>query len=79
MLRADSCPSLSSSKKAAPITLSQKDSLKLSFTVVEKESKNGVQPHQTFLRFYDPATGEEGIQPVRVSSVGQGKFNLVRV
>ena len=65
-------------KQPAPITLSQTDALKLSFTVVEKESKNGVQPHQTFLRFYDPVTGEEGIQPVRVSSAGQAKFYLVR-
>ena len=49
---------------------------------VQEKSKNGdgkgVQPHQTFLRFYDPETGEEGIQPVRVGSGGKAKFELVR-
>lgn len=54
------------------------DTLKLSFTINEKsEDGKGVQPHQTFLRFYDEQTKEEGIQPVRVSAAGKAKFDLV--
>lgn len=58
--------------------LGPKDTLKLSFHVVDKDSGNGVQPHQTFLRFYDEKANEEGIQPVRVSLSGKAKFDLVR-
>ena len=69
---------LSSPPKSA-LTLGATDTLKLTFTITEngKEGK-GVQPHQTFLRFYDEETGEEGIEPVRVSSLGKAKFQLVR-
>lgn len=52
--------------------------LRLTFQVVEKDGDKGVQPHQTFLRFYDDLTGEEGIQPLKVSSTGKAKFELVR-
>lgn len=38
-----------------------------------------MQPHQTFLRFHDEATGEEGVQPVKVSANGKAKFDLVRL
>ena len=58
--------------------LGSSDVLKLTFTVAEKENDKGVQPHQTFLRFYDETTGEEGIQPIRVSPAGKAKFELVR-
>lgn len=64
-------------KKAAPWTLGGKDKLKLTFQVTTDEG-NGVQPHQAFLRFLDEATGEEGIQPIRVSAGGKAKFELVR-
>lgn len=64
-------------KVAIPVELEAKDKLKLSFQVVDKDSGNGVQPHQTFLRFYDAETGEEGIQPIRVTSSGKAKFELV--
>ncbi|KAF7984704.1 hypothetical protein HWV62_13006 [Athelia sp. TMB] len=60
--------------KAEPVTLGGTDVLKLSFQVTDGE--NGVQPHQTFLRFYDEASGEEGIQPVRVTASGKAKFEL---
>jgi hypothetical protein len=53
------------------------DSLKLTFQVVEENGGKGVQPLQTFLRFYDPKTGEEGIQPLRVTPAGKSKFELV--
>ncbi|EIN08419.1 hypothetical protein PUNSTDRAFT_69138, partial [Punctularia strigosozonata HHB-11173 SS5] len=56
------------------LTLGPSDTLKLTFQV--EEDGKGVQPHQTFLRFYDEQTGEEGIQPVRVSSAGKAKFEL---
>ncbi|GLB42362.1 putative oligosaccharyltransferase subunit Ribophorin II [Lyophyllum shimeji] len=61
---------------STPVTLAKDDVLKLTFQVVEKESGAGVKPHQTFLRFYDKQSGEEGIQPVRVTSGGKAKFEL---
>ncbi|KAH8101107.1 Oligosaccharyltransferase subunit Ribophorin II-domain-containing protein [Cristinia sonorae] len=66
---------LSTTKKPSPLVLGAKDVLKLTFQVVEEEGK-GVQPHQTFLRFYDEVSGEEGIQPVRVTTGGKAKFEL---
>ncbi|KAJ6627117.1 oligosaccharyl transferase delta subunit [Mycena sp. CBHHK59/15] len=59
-----------------PLTVGPTDSLKLTFQVVEAESGKGVQPLQTFLRFYDPTSGEEGIQPLRVTAAGKAKFEL---
>jgi len=58
------------------ITLNTTDTLKITFQVVDKDSGEGIQPHQTFLRFYDPTTDEEGIQPIRVSPGGKAKFEL---
>lgn len=59
--------------------LGPSDVLKLTFQVAEAEGGKGVQPHQTFLRFSDEATGEEGVQPVRVTPGGKAKFELVRI
>ncbi|CAK5279991.1 unnamed protein product [Mycena citricolor] len=60
-----------------PLSLGPKDRLKLTFQVTEEGSKDkGVQPLQTFLRFYDPKSGEEGIQPLRVTPSGKVKFEL---
>jgi hypothetical protein len=66
-------------KSLTPVTLEPKDTLKLTFQVVDKETGKGVQPHQTFLRFYDENTHEEGIQPIRVTPGGKAKFELVRI
>ncbi|KAF8190448.1 oligosaccharyl transferase delta subunit [Pholiota molesta] len=63
-------------KSLTPVTLEPKDTLKLTFQVVDKETGKGVQPHQTFLRFYDENTHEEGIQPIRVTPGGKAKFEL---
>jgi len=68
--------SLSLTEKPAPLTLSPKDVLKLTFKVTKGANGNGVQPHQTFLRFYDPESSEEGIQPLRVTKGGKAKFEL---
>jgi oligosaccharyltransferase complex subunit delta (ribophorin II) len=65
-------------KPSPALTLSETDTLKLTFHIMEKDGDKGVQPHQTFLRFYDEVSGEEGIQPVRVTSGGKAKFELVR-
>jgi oligosaccharyltransferase complex subunit delta (ribophorin II) len=70
--------SLSLTKKPEPLTLGATDTLKLTFQVTESDEGKGVQPHQTFLRFYDKVSGEEGIQPVRVTPGGKAKFELVR-
>ncbi|KAF7306749.1 Dolichyl-diphosphooligosaccharide--protein glycosyltransferase subunit 2 [Mycena indigotica] len=59
-----------------PLTLGATDSLKLTFTVVKEDTTDGVQPLQTFLRFYDRVSGEEGIQPLRVTPSGKSKFEL---
>ncbi|KAF8995584.1 oligosaccharyl transferase delta subunit [Cyathus striatus] len=68
---------LSLTQKPSPaITLNTTGTLKVTFQVVDKDSGNGVQPHQTFLRFYDAKSGEEGIQPVRVTAGGKAKFEL---
>ncbi|EIW78380.1 oligosaccharyl transferase delta subunit [Coniophora puteana RWD-64-598 SS2] len=68
---------LSLTQKSESLTLGPTDTLKLTFQLTEgTPDGKGVQPHQTFLRFYDAASGEEGIQPVRVSSGGKAKFEL---
>ncbi|KAI0035431.1 oligosaccharyl transferase delta subunit [Vararia minispora EC-137] len=60
----------------APVALGPKDSLKLTFQVVQSGSQEPVQPHQTFIHFYDETTGEEGVQPVKVNANGKAKFEL---
>ncbi|KAI6020002.1 Oligosaccharyltransferase subunit Ribophorin II-domain-containing protein [Pisolithus orientalis] len=72
-LRADT---LSLTEKPEPLKLEPSDTLKLTFQITEKSEGKGVQPHQTFLRFYDSVSGEEGIQPVRVTPGGKAKFEL---
>lgn len=69
---------LSLNQKPEPLTLGPSDTLKLTFQITESDQGSGVQPHQTFLRFYDSLSGEEGIQPVRVTPGGKAKFELVR-
>jgi oligosaccharyltransferase complex subunit delta (ribophorin II) len=59
--------------------LAAKDILKFTFQVVEKDNGKGIQPHQTFLRFYDEKSGEEGIQPIRVTPGGKARFELVDI
>ena len=66
-------------KLSSPITLNTSDTLKLTFQVLDKELDKGVQPHQTFLRFYDAESDEEGIQPVRVTLSGKAKFELASI
>ncbi|KAH6917973.1 Dolichyl-diphosphooligosaccharide--protein glycosyltransferase subunit Swp1 [Coprinopsis sp. MPI-PUGE-AT-0042] len=63
------------SKLHEAVELGAKDILKLTFQIVNEDGK-GVQPHQTFIRFFDEKTGEEGIQPVRVGPSGKAKFEL---
>ncbi len=69
---------ISLQKRPDPVVLGTSDTLKLTFQVTEETTENGVQPHQTFLRFFDSTTGEEGIQPVKVTPSGKAKFELVR-
>jgi len=63
-------------RPSPPLTLGLSDTLKLNFQILEEDSGKGVQPHQTFLRFHDPQTDEEGVQPLRVSSTGRANFEL---
>ncbi|KAI0298747.1 Dolichyl-diphosphooligosaccharide--protein glycosyltransferase subunit Swp1 [Multifurca ochricompacta] len=63
-------------KRPDPVTLGARDTLKLTFQVTDQTNDTGVQPHQTFLRFFDSTTGEEGIQPVKVVPSGKAKFEL---
>lgn len=65
-------------KPSTPVQLGEADTLKVVFQIVDKDTGSGVQPHQTFLRFYDEKSKEEGIQPVRVTPGGKAKFDLVR-
>ncbi|KIY61526.1 oligosaccharyl transferase delta subunit [Cylindrobasidium torrendii FP15055 ss-10] len=63
-------------KALADVTLNAKDTLKITFQAYDSENSKGFQPQQTFLRFYDRASGEEGIQPLRVTPSGKVKFEL---
>jgi len=67
---------ISLQKRPDPVVLGARDTLKLTFQVTDLTTDDGVQPHQTFLRFFDSTTGEEGIQPVRVTPSGKAKFEL---
>ena len=69
---------ISLTKRPDSVKLGPTDTLKLTFQVAEEATDNGVQPHQTFLRFFDSTTGEEGIQPVKIAPSGKAKFELVR-
>jgi hypothetical protein len=68
---------ISLSKRTDPVILGTSDTLKLTFQVADHTTDKGLQPHQTFLRFFDSTSGEEGIQPVKVVSSGKAKFELV--
>lgn len=59
--------------------MAQDETLKLQFTVFDDAEKRDVQPHQTFLRFYDEKTDEEGIVPIKVGRDGKARFSLVGV
>ncbi|KAK1224474.1 hypothetical protein PQX77_012648 [Marasmius sp. AFHP31] len=63
-------------KVSSPLNLTESNIMRLSFQVVNKDTGKGVQPQQTFLRFYDAESTEEGIQPLRISSDGKVKFDL---
>lgn len=70
---------LSPETKLEPhVTLGPSEILRISFTVLDKNTGKGVVPHQTFLRLYDPATHEEGVHPIKVNSGGKGKIDIVR-
>jgi len=59
-----------------PVELESEDVLTLTFQIVEKKTDDGTQPQQAFLRLYDSETQEEGIIPLRVTSLGKVKFQL---
>lgn len=61
---------------AKPVELQSNDVLSLNFQIVEEKSQDGVQPQQAFLRLYDSETEEEGIIPLRVTSLGKVMFQL---
>ena len=67
------------SDKPAPIEVGPADTLKVAFTVVAKDQSEakGVRPHQTFIRFHDKLSGEDGVVPARVGENGKAKFELV--
>ncbi|KAG8985288.1 hypothetical protein FRB90_004832, partial [Tulasnella sp. 427] len=64
------------SQGTQPLRVAQDETLKLQFTVFDDEEKREVQPHQTFLRFYDKKTEEEGIVPIKVGRDGKARFSL---
>jgi len=69
---------LSTETKLEPhVTLGPSQTLRISFTVLDKNSGKGVVPHQTFLRLYDSATHEEGVHPIKVNAGGKGKIDIV--
>jgi hypothetical protein len=60
------------------VTLGARDTFKLTFQIAEAQEDKGVQPHQAFLRLSDPVSGEEGVVPIRVTSGGKAKLEIVR-
>jgi len=65
-------------KPSTPVQLGEAEILKVVFQIVDQDTGSGVQPHQTFIRFYDEKSKEEGVHPVRVTPGGKAKFDLVR-
>ncbi len=65
------------SQSAQSLRLAQDETFKLSFTVFDDAENSNVQPHQTFLRFYDEKADEEGIVPIKVGKDGKAKFSMV--
>jgi len=61
---------------AKPVELESNDVLTLHFQIVTKDTDDGAQPQQAFLRLYDTQSQEEGIIPLRVTSLGKVKFQL---
>jgi len=59
-----------------PLNVGPSDTLRVTFSITDKSSSKGIQPHQNFIRFYDPLTKEEGIHPLKVNSAGKVKFDL---
>ncbi|KIO24269.1 hypothetical protein M407DRAFT_244508 [Tulasnella calospora MUT 4182] len=64
------------SQGTKPLRVAQDETLKLQFTVFDDAEKRDVQPHQTFLRFYDEKTDEEGIVPIKVGRDGKARFSM---
>jgi len=58
------------------LKLASDETLKVVFTVFDDQESVDVQPHQTFLRFYDEITDEEGIVPVKVGRDGKARFSM---
>jgi oligosaccharyltransferase complex subunit delta (ribophorin II) len=71
------CRLLLQTKLDPHVILGPSETLRISFTVLDKDSGKGVIPHQTFLRLYDPVTHEEGVHPIKVSAGGKGKIDIV--
>jgi len=67
---------ISFTEKPSPVQLGPQDVLRVSFQIAEQDSGTGVQPHQAFLRFYDNISGEDGLQPVRVTTNGKARIEL---
>lgn len=57
------------------VTVGKNENLRVSFVVLGDDG-TPVRPHQAFLRMYDEESGEEGIQPVKVSKDGKGKLEI---
>ncbi|KAG8894193.1 hypothetical protein FRB99_001413 [Tulasnella sp. 403] len=72
----DTTSAIDTSKGSQSLKLNAQDTLKLSFTVYDDADNVDVQPHQTFLRFWDASIEEEGIVPVKVSRDGKAKFTM---
>ncbi|QRV76048.1 oligosaccharyltransferase complex subunit [Ceratobasidium sp. AG-Ba] len=59
----------------ATVTVGKTENLRISFVVLGDDG-TPVRPHQAFVRMYDEASGEEGIQPVKVGKDGKGKLEI---
>ncbi|KAG8688137.1 hypothetical protein FRC08_011600 [Ceratobasidium sp. 394] len=57
------------------VVVGKTESLRVSFIVLGDDG-SPARPHQAFLRMVDEQSGEEGIQPVKVSKDGKGKVEI---
>lgn len=63
---------------SSPIILSESSTLKLTFTVVDTVSGEGVFPQQAHLLFEDPKGVSDVTLPINVKGNGKASFTIVR-
>lgn len=69
---------LDPSQRLPPIHLAEQTTFKLSFTVIDPSSGEGVSPKQAHLLFEDTQAEEDVTMSIGVKANGRASFTLVR-